>query len=70
MATAPPGFEINLINPPSIGYQLVTTAAVCMVLSTLLLGLRLVTRKLILRSLGNDDLLIFLAWVSPIIHIT
>lgn len=64
MATAPPGFVIDLVNPPWIGYQLVTTAGCCMAFSTVLLGLRLMTRKMVLRSLGYDDLLITLAWVS------
>ena len=63
MGTPPPGFEINLINPPWIGYQLVTTAGVCMAMSTVLLALRLITRKMLLRSLGWDDLLITLSWV-------
>jgi hypothetical protein len=64
MATAPPGFVIDLVNPPWIGYQLVTTAGICMALSTILLFLRLMTRKMLLRSLGWDDLLITIAWVS------
>lgn len=65
MAVPLEGSEVNLINPPWIGYQLVSTAGVCVVLSSTLLGLRLFTREIILRSLGWDDLLITLAWASP-----
>ena len=65
MATAPPGYTINLVNPPWIGYQLVTTAGICMAMSTSLLSLRLLTRKLVLQSVRWDDFLITVAWVSP-----
>jgi hypothetical protein len=64
MATAPPGYSINLIKLPSTGYQLVTTGGVCMNFQTVILSIKLLTRKLVLSSLGWDNFLIALAWLS------
>ncbi len=63
VSPAPPGYTINLVDPEYIGYQLVITSVVSAGLSGLFLGLRLYTRKFIVRSLGWDDWWIVCAWV-------
>jgi hypothetical protein len=63
-AAPPPGYEVNLINPEYIGYQLVAVSVVFASMSTVVVALRLYTRKFLVKSLGWDDLWISLAWVS------
>ena len=62
-AKPPPGPEVNLTNPPSIGYQLVISSIVCVSISTMFLAMRLYTRKVLLNVIGWDDFWITLAWV-------
>ena len=59
----PEGQVTNLTDPPYIGYQGTIVCIICMVLSTTVLILRLYTRKVIVKILGYNDLLIFISWV-------
>ena len=65
-AVPPPGYEINLVNPPYVGYQLVAVACVFAALSTLVVGLRLFTRKFLVKTMGWDDTWVTIAWVSSL----
>jgi hypothetical protein len=61
VAPAPPGY---VSHSEYIGLQLVACAAITAVLSTLFLGLRMYTRKFLVRNFGWDDWWILLAWVT------
>lgn len=63
-ATPPPGWEVNLVNPPYVGYQLVTVACVFASLSTLVITLRLFTRKFLVKTMGWDDAWVTISWVG------
>lgn len=47
-----------------IGYRLVTAASICMGLSTVFVGLRILTRRYVTQMVGADDYLVGVAWVS------
>ncbi len=65
-AVPPPGFEINLVNPPYVGYQLVAVACAFAALSTLVVGLRLFTRNFLVKTMGWDDMWVTIAWASSL----
>jgi hypothetical protein len=65
MAAPPPlGEVVNLVNPPSVAYELVDGSILLIVLPTVFLAARLCTRKWIVKALGWDDFWIVCAWVS------
>ncbi|KAH9216512.1 hypothetical protein DL95DRAFT_407493 [Leptodontidium sp. 2 PMI_412] len=51
----PPGVIPNFEHPESRGNQVVVTIAVLLPLATLVLSLRLYTRRMIVRTMGSDD---------------
>jgi hypothetical protein len=55
LAPPPPGVTPNFVHPESIAYHITITLAVCLVLCTCVLLLRLYTRYFITRMLGVDD---------------
>jgi hypothetical protein len=65
MAAPPPlGQVVNLVNPPSVAYELMDGSILLIVLPTVFLIARLCTRKWIVKGLGWDDFWIVCAWVS------
>jgi hypothetical protein len=55
LAPPPPGVTANFDHPESIGYRLAIALAVCLVLATCVLLLRLYTRYFIIHIIGADD---------------
>jgi len=51
----PPGQVSNLIDPPSIAYQVTVCDAVCAVVVFTVVGLRMYTRVFLTQSVGRDD---------------
>ncbi|KAK2745164.1 hypothetical protein FQN55_006288 [Onygenales sp. PD_40] len=62
MGTKPPDYDEPF--GAYIGHRLVTTASVCMAISTIFVGLRIWTRRYVTQILGADDYLIGTAWVG------
>ncbi|PVH90433.1 hypothetical protein DM02DRAFT_607445 [Periconia macrospinosa] len=60
----PPGIIPDFINPPSLQHVVLIVNIVLPFVSVLFVALRLYTTGFILRSVGVDDYMIVLAWVS------
>ncbi|KAH7034011.1 hypothetical protein B0J12DRAFT_731978 [Macrophomina phaseolina] len=60
-ASAPLGQESNLVNSPSVGYQITICNAICAVFIGLVVGLKIYTECHITRSVGCDDFFAFLS---------
>ncbi|KAH8748435.1 hypothetical protein F5883DRAFT_239441 [Diaporthe sp. PMI_573] len=58
----PPGVRPNFKHPESIGYLLVIVTAVFLPFASLVVILRLYTRRVIVRAIGYDDYTIILGW--------
>ncbi|PVH98966.1 hypothetical protein DM02DRAFT_595228 [Periconia macrospinosa] len=60
----PPGITPDFVNPPSIQHVVLIVNSILPLVSLLFVALRLYTTGFILRSVGVDDYMIALAWVS------
>ncbi|KAH7111788.1 hypothetical protein B0J11DRAFT_447438 [Dendryphion nanum] len=62
----PPGIMPNFINPPSLQHNILITNIVLSTVSALFVALRFYTTGFVIRSVGVDDYMIAVAWVSSL----
>lgn len=69
-ATAPPGQQQDLINPPSQAYLLIVTVALCLGFATPMVWIRFYVSLFITKLFHWDDAFISLSWLGFIAYAT
>ncbi|KAH6668390.1 hypothetical protein B0J14DRAFT_675210 [Halenospora varia] len=62
----PPGVSPDFEHPESIGYRLVIVTAIFLPLASVVVALRIYTRRVIVHAIGYDDYAIILGWLLSI----